>query len=71
MPASERYRADDPQGDDPRLIYVNTGGRLSMREFQSGISGHLQITSTGDDDGILPNQFSFLRDLVDGTNQMV
>lgn len=54
--------------DDPRLIYVNTSARLSMREnfnhaFRAS-SGEYLIYF-GDDDGILPKQFPFLRDLID------
>lgn len=53
--------------DDPRLIYVNTGVRLSMREnFNHAFlatSGEYLIYF-GDDDGVLPKQFPFLRDLI-------
>lgn len=54
--------------DDPRLVYVNTGARLSMREnfnraFQATTGEYLIYF--GDDDGILPAQFKFLRQLLE------
>lgn len=54
--------------DDPRLIYVNTGARLSMRQnfeyaFHATTSEYLIYF--GDDDGILPGQFRFLRQLLE------
>lgn len=54
--------------DDPRLVYVNTGTRMSMREnfeyaFQATTGEYLVFF--GDDDGILPRQFKFLRQLLE------
>lgn len=53
---------------DPRLVYVNTGSRVSMRENFN----HAFMASTGeylvyfgDDDGILPKQFKFLRAILE------
>ena len=53
---------------DPRLKYVKTGARVSMRQnFENGMR---QVTGDyviffGDDDGILPGQFRFLRRLLE------
>lgn len=54
--------------DDPRLIYVNTGARVSMREnfnraFLASTGDYLIYF--GDDDGILPKQFPMLRALLE------
>jgi len=53
---------------DPRIIYVNTGTRLSMREnFNRALnesSGDYVIVF-GDDDGIVPKQFKYLRQLLE------
>lgn len=54
--------------DDPRLVYVNTGARLSMREnfqyaFEATTGDYLIFF--GDDDGMLPKQFRFLRHLLE------
>jgi hypothetical protein len=54
--------------DDPRLVYVNTGTRLSMREnfeyaFEATTGDYLIFF--GDDDGMLPKQFKFLRQLLE------
>ena len=54
--------------DDPRLVYVNTGSRLSMRQnfehaFEASTGKYLIFF--GDDDGMLPGQFQFLRQLLE------
>ena len=54
--------------DDPRLVYVNTGARVSMREnfnraFLASTGDYLIYF--GDDDGILPKQFPMLRSLLE------
>lgn len=54
--------------DDPRLVYVNTGARLSMRQnfeyaFQATTGDYLIFF--GDDDGMLPRQFPYLRQLLE------
>lgn len=54
--------------DDPRLVYVNSGERVSMREnfnraFLASTGDYLIYF--GDDDGILPGQFRFLRALLE------
>lgn len=49
---------------DPRIRYVNTNARLSMRqnfEFALGQSTGDYVIFFGDDDGILPGQFPVLR----------
>ena len=54
--------------DDPRLVYVNTGKRVSMREnFNVALraSSGDYVIFFGDDDGVLPDQFKFLRQLLD------
>ena len=53
---------------DPRLKYLNTGRRVSMRmnfefAFQNALGDY--VISFGDDDGILPGQFSILRQLLE------
>ena len=53
---------------DPRLKYVNTGTRISMREnfnFALNASAGDYVTFFGDDDGILPGQFKFLRQFLE------
>ena len=53
---------------DPRLIYVETGRRVSMREnFCRGLdaSSGDYVLFFGDDDAILPGQFAALRRIVD------
>lgn len=54
--------------DDRRLVYVNTGARLSMRQnfeyaFEATTGDYLIFF--GDDDGILPKQFQYLRQLLE------
>ncbi len=54
--------------DDPRLVYVNTGGRVSMRQnfnhaFEESTGDYLIYF--GDDDGISPRQFPFLRQILE------
>ncbi|MGB7244983.1 MAG: glycosyltransferase family 2 protein [Sulfitobacter sp.] len=54
--------------DDSRLVYVNTGARLSMRQnfetaFKASTGDYLIFF--GDDDGILPKQFPYLRQLLE------
>ncbi len=54
--------------DDPRLIYVETTKRVSMREnFNRAFlaSSGEYLIFFGDDDGILPRQFKYLRDLLE------
>jgi hypothetical protein len=53
---------------DPRLIYVETGRRVSMREnFCRGLdaSSGDYILFFGDDDAVLPGQFAVLRHIVE------
>lgn len=53
---------------DPRVRYVNTGQRLSMRqnfEFAFHQSTGDYVIYFGDDDGIVPGQFRFLRKLLE------
>lgn len=53
---------------DPRVRYVNTGARLSMRqnfEFAVGQSTGDYVIMFGDDDGILPGQFPYLRRILE------
>ena len=53
---------------DPRIIYVNTGARLSMRgNFNRALieSSGDYVIFFGDDDGILPRQFKYLRQLLE------
>lgn len=52
------------ENGDPRVRYVNTGARLSMRqnfEFALGHATGDYVIYFGDDDGILPGQFPVLR----------
>lgn len=54
--------------DDRRLVYVNTGARLSMRqnfEFAFEATTGDYLIFFGDDDGILPKQFPYLRQLLE------
>lgn len=70
---SDNASSDDTQDlvqtlDDPRLVYVNTGARLSMREnfeyaFNAATGDYLIFF--GDDDGLLPKQFKFLRQILE------
>nr|VFK14394.1 MAG: Glycosyl transferase family 2 [Candidatus Kentron sp. LFY] len=53
---------------DPRVKYINTGKRVSMREnFEFGLhnSSGDYVIFFGDDDGILPRQFKFLRRILE------
>nr|VFK38182.1 MAG: Glycosyl transferase family 2 [Candidatus Kentron sp. SD]VFK42966.1 MAG: Glycosyl transferase family 2 [Candidatus Kentron sp. SD] len=53
---------------DPRIKYVNTGRRVSMRQnFEFGMrnSSGDYVIFFGDDDGILPRQFKFLRQILE------
>ncbi len=53
--------------DDPRVRYVNTGARLSMRqnfEFALRQSTGDYIITFGDDDGMIPGQFPVLRGIL-------
>src|SRR6056297_1629920 len=55
------------EAQDPRVRYVNTGARVSMRqnfEFAFHQSKGDYLIYFGDDDGILPGQFSFLRSIL-------
>ena len=52
---------------DDRLKYINTGKRVSMREnfeFALKASSGEYIIFFGDDDGIIPNQFNCLRNIL-------
>jgi len=54
--------------DDPRLTYVNTGQRVSMRKnFENGLAAATgdYVIYFGDDDGLLPGQIPALRMLID------
>ncbi len=54
--------------DDPRIHYVNTGARVSMREnFNHALnqSSGEYVIFFGDDDGIVPGQFKYLRQLLE------
>ncbi len=56
------------QFNDARLVYINTDTRLSMREnfnFALQASSGDYVTFFGDDDGILPVQFKFLRRIIE------
>jgi len=53
---------------DPRLKYVNTGRRVSMRqnfEFALEQSSGDYVVYIGDDDGFLPRQFEWLRQVIE------
>ncbi|WP_422180887.1 glycosyltransferase family 2 protein [Aestuariivita sp.] len=53
--------------DDPRIVYVNTTQRVSMRqnfEFALEKSSGDYVIFFGDDDGILPGQFHLLREIL-------
>jgi hypothetical protein len=53
---------------DPRIRYVNTGQRLSMRQNFEFALGHVTgdyVIFFGDDDGILPGQFPLLRRILE------
>lgn len=53
---------------DPRIKYVNTGARISMREnFNRALceSSGEYVIFFGDDDGIVPSQFKYLRQLLE------
>lgn len=54
--------------DDPRLKYVRTEARVSMRQnFENGLRHATgdYVIYFGDDDGILPGQFPFLRRILE------
>ncbi len=56
------------QFGDPRLRYVGTGARVSMRQnFENGLRHTTgdYVIFFGDDDGILPGQFPFLRRILE------
>ncbi|WP_152473329.1 glycosyltransferase family 2 protein [Roseovarius sp. THAF9] len=56
------------EAQDPRVRYVNTGARLSMRqnfEFALHQSTGDYVIYFGDDDGIIPGQFPFLRKILE------
>lgn len=56
------------QAKDPRVRYVNTQMRLSMRqnfEFALNDSRGDYVIFFGDDDGIIPGQFPFLRSILE------
>nr|VFJ57701.1 MAG: Glycosyltransferase involved in cell wall bisynthesis [Candidatus Kentron sp. FW] len=53
---------------DPRIKHIDTGRRVSMREnFEFGLRNSTgdYVTFLGDDDGILPRQFKFLRHILE------
>ena len=70
---SDNASEDDTQAivaafDDPRLKYVNTGQRVSMRQnFEFGLSASSgdYVSMIGDDDGFLPGQFPSLRRILE------
>ena len=52
---------------DDRLKYINTGKRVSMREnfeFALKASYGEYVIFFGDDDGIIPDQFKYLRNIL-------
>ena len=54
--------------DDNRLVYVNTGARLSMRQnFETAFKASTgdYLIYFGDDDGMLPKQFPYLRRILE------
>jgi len=54
--------------DDPRIVNVNPGRRVSMRQnfdFAIGRSTGEYVYIIGDDDGMLPEQFRALRDIIE------
>ena len=54
--------------DDPRLVYFNTGRRVSMRSNYNEAIGNSTgeyLIFFGDDDGIVPSQFPFLREILE------
>jgi len=56
------------EAQDPRVRYVNTGARLSMRqnfEFAFHRSKGDYVIFFGDDDGIVPGQFHILRSILE------
>ena len=69
---SDNYSSDDTRQvvqsfNDPRIRYVNTGSRVSMRqnfEFSLENSKGDYVMYIGDDDGFLPQQFQSLRAIV-------
>ncbi|MDA9670900.1 glycosyltransferase family 2 protein [Paracoccaceae bacterium] len=53
---------------DPRVQYINTGSRISMREnFNHALkySSGEYVIFFGDDDGIVPGQFKYLRAMLE------
>ncbi len=53
---------------DPRITYVNTGKRVSMREnFNRALNASSgdYVIFFGDDDGIVPGQFKYLRQILE------
>jgi len=53
---------------DPRIVYVNTGKRVSMREnFNRALNASSgdYVIFFGDDDGIVPGQFKYLRQILE------
>jgi len=53
---------------DPRVKYVRTSGRVSMRaNFENGLNACTgeYISFIGDDDGYIPGQFRFLRQILE------
>jgi len=66
--STDDTRAVVAANTDPRVRYVNTGARLSMRqnfEFALGQSTGDYVIFFGDDDGILPGQFPVLRRILE------
>ena len=62
--SSDNTEAVDKSLSDPRVHYVYTGSRISMREnfnFALKHSTGEYVIFLGDDDGIVPSQFKFLR----------
>ena len=66
--SSDGTKALMQEFDDPRLVYVNTGARLSMRqnfEYAFEATTGEYLIYFGDDDGMLPKQFPYLRQLLE------
>ena len=66
--SEDRTRAVVESFDDPRIVYVNTGQRTSMRQnynFAISKSRGEYIIIIGDDDGMVPGQFPALRRILE------
>jgi glycosyltransferase involved in cell wall biosynthesis len=66
--SQDNTRAVVESFDDPRLVYHNTSRRLSMRgNYNAAITNSSgdYVIFFGDDDGIVPGQFPFLRKILE------